>query len=267
MKTALLISTFNWPEALNLVLNSVLNQSEFPDEILIADDGSTEETQFLIDEFKEKSNLVIKHIWQEDKGFRKSAILNKAIAQTNAQYIIEVDGDCILHKDFIKDHKKLALENHFLFGSRVNIQKEYLKKLFLLEKTNFNFFSRGIRKRTRALRIPYFALFYRGSDQLSKKLRGCNMSFFRENFIKVNGYNEDFEGWGKEDSELAIRLLNSGCLGKRIRYSGIVFHIWHNVKSKSRLQKNEDIQNLVSIQKSSFCVNGIDKYIGKRVKV
>ncbi|WP_010520979.1 glycosyltransferase family 2 protein [Aquimarina agarivorans] len=259
MKTALLISTYNWPEALNLVLKSVLNQSVFPDEILIADDGSSKKTRELIEDFRNLSLLNVKHVWQEDKGFRKSKILNKAITATKVDYIIEVDGDCILHKDFIKDHKRLALPGHFLFGSRVNIQQFYLIELFKKSKINFNFFSKGIKKRARAIRIPFLANLFKGNDQLSKKLRGCNLSFFRSDFIKVNGYNEDFEGWGKEDSELAIRLLNSGCLGKRIKYSGIVFHIWHKEKPRNKLKENENLQKLIATQKSTFCDNGIYK--------
>src|SRR6478736_5160416 len=108
MKTALLISTYNWPEALNLVLKSILNQTKFPDEILIADDGSDNKTKELIDNFSTANNIVLHHVWQEDKGFRKSKILNKAIAKTTADYIVQIDGDCVIHKDFISDHIAMA---------------------------------------------------------------------------------------------------------------------------------------------------------------
>src|SRR5690554_6518284 len=108
MKASLLISTYNWPEALELVLMSAKRQSVRPDEILIADDGSSEKTKQLILEFQNKSVIPIHHFWHEDKGFRKSIILNKAIAGATGEYIIQVDGDCILHKDFVRDHKALA---------------------------------------------------------------------------------------------------------------------------------------------------------------
>src|SRR6478735_11914615 len=124
MKISLLISTYNWPEALLLVLKSALSQSVLPCEILIADDGSKEETRQIIEQFQENSLIPIRHIWQEDIGFRKSKILNKAIAQTTADYIVQIDGDCIIHKDFISDHISAAQNGFYLYGSRVNILPE-----------------------------------------------------------------------------------------------------------------------------------------------
>lgn len=98
IKTSLLISTYNWCEALNLCLNSVLRQSQQPDEIVIADDGSREDTKLLIADFSKKSPVPIIHVWHEDIGFRKTIILNKAIAKCSSDYIIQIDGDLILHK-------------------------------------------------------------------------------------------------------------------------------------------------------------------------
>src|SRR5690606_38407098 len=135
----LLISTYNWPEALELVLMSANNQTQPPDEILIADDGSSEETKDLIENFQKKLVVPIRHFWHEDKGFRKAIILNKAIAAATGDYIIQVDGDCIMHKDFVRDHKALAQLNVYLFGSRVNIQEKFLPELFASQKIKFGF--------------------------------------------------------------------------------------------------------------------------------
>ncbi|MCB0455400.1 MAG: glycosyltransferase family 2 protein [Aequorivita sp.] len=261
MKTSLLISTYNWPEALELVLLSVMNQSEQPDEILIADDGSSEETKNLIETFKKKLIVPIHHFWHEDKGFRKAIILNKAIAAAMGDYIIQVDGDCIMHKDFVRDHKALAQPNVYLFGSRVNIQKEFLPKLFASQKIKFNFFDRGIKKRTRNLRVPALSSLYKTTAQVSDKMRGCNVSFWKKDVIAVNGYNEEFEGWGREDSELIIRMMHNGVLGRRLRYRGIVYHIWHKVKDQSRFEINDTLQEKAIAEKSKWCEKGIDKYL------
>src|SRR5690606_29045411 len=217
MKSALLISTYNWPEALELVLLSVENQSVKPDEVLIADDGSREETKALIKTFQEKSIIPIRHFWHEDSGFRRSLILNKAIAGSTADYIIQTDGDCIMHKDFVKDHLAMKDPSTYLFGSRVNIQENLLPTLFSQMKIEFGFLDKGINKRTRNLRIPVFANLYKRNIGLSSKLRGCNLSFWKSDFIAVNGYNEDFEGWGREDSEMVIRMMNNGVFGRRLR--------------------------------------------------
>lgn len=261
MKTALLISTYNWPEALELVLLSLENQSVKPSEVLIADDGSKEVTRELIKIFQNKSSIPIHHIWHEDNGFRRSLILNKAIASSTSDYIIQTDGDCIMHKDFIKDHLEMREENTYLFGSRVNIQEDLLPRLFSSKKIEFGFLDKGINKRTRNLRIPVFANLYKRNIELSSKLRGCNLSFWKSDFIDINGYNEDFEGWGREDSEMVIRMMNNDVLGRRLRYRGIVYHIWHRVKDQSRFEINDGLQQNAVQEKSKWCENGIDKYL------
>ncbi|MBK5214030.1 MAG: glycosyltransferase family 2 protein [Flavobacteriaceae bacterium] len=263
MKTSLLISTYNWPEALELVLLSADSQTEQPDEILIADDGSSEETKRLIEDFQRKLKVPIHHFWHEDKGFRKAIILNKAIAAAKGEYIIQVDGDCIMHKDFVRDHKALAQPNVYLFGSRVNIQEEFLPKLFASQKIKFNFFDEGIKKRTRNLRFPVLSNLYKTTDAVSEKMRGCNVSFWRKDVIAVNGYNEEFEGWGREDSELIIRMMHNGVLGRRLRYRGIVYHIWHKVKDQSRFEINDTLQEKALAEGSKWCEKGIDKYLYK----
>ena len=261
MKVSLLISTYNWPQALELVLLSVKNQSVKPDEVLIADDGSKEETKKLIDTFKNKCTFPIHHVWHEDDGFRRSLILNKAIARSTADYIVQTDGDCILHKDFIKDHKANMEANTFLYGSRVNIQEEFLPVLFATRKIRYGLLSKGIKKRTRNLRILVIAGMYRRKNELSKKLRGCNLSYWRKDFIAINGYNEEIEGWGREDSEMIIRMLNNGVEGKRLRYGGIIYHIWHKTANQNRFELNDQLQKKAIENKSKWCEKGIDKYL------
>ncbi|MEM5539552.1 glycosyltransferase family 2 protein [Olleya sp. AS48] len=261
LKTTLLIATYNWPEALDLVLQSALNQSQLPDEVIIADDGSTNDTKVLIDSFKTKFEIPLIHIWQKDEGFKKAHILNKAIAKASGDYIIQVDGDCIMHSHFIKDHLQFVQENTYLFGSRVNIQKDYLETLFKTKQTSFSAFSKGIKKRTRALHIPMLSKLYKTNAEFSSKFRGCNTSYFKKDFIAVNGYNEDITGWGREDSELVLRMHNNGLQARRLRYRGIVFHIYHNEKSRDRFEINDTIEQKTIAQSIKWAKNGVDKYL------
>ena len=261
MKTALLLSTYNWPEALNSVLNSILVQSQLPDEIIIADDGSGSKTRELIEEFSNKCRVSVKHVWQEDNGFRKSAILNKAVAGTNAEYIIQIDGDCILHPHFIEDHLARAEKGIFLFGSRVNIKPTAVNEVLEMDEAKFSILSNAIKNKSRNLRIPLVQKFYKPTSEFSRKTRGCNLSYWRKDFIAVNGYDEVMEGWGREDSEFVIRLLNNGVKGKRLRYGGIVYHIYHVEKSKEFLERNDEIQQRTIMEKKVRCEVGIDKYL------
>ena len=263
LQSSLIISTYNWPEALDLVLKSALEQRALPNEIIIADDGSKDDTKQLINTYKNKFKIPLTHVWHEDDGFRKSVILNKALAKAKGEYIIQVDGDCIMHPSFVKDHLQFAKAHTYLYGSRVNIQKPYLNTLFTNKQTRFTPFSKGIKKRTRAIHAPLLSNFYKARHTFSKKFRGCNTSYFKSDFIAINGYNEDFKGWGREDSELALRFHNYGLQARRLRYRGIVYHIFHIEKSKDRLELNNSIEQDTIKNNVKWCLNGIDKYLSE----
>jgi len=257
----LVASTYNWPEALELLLLSVLNQSVLPNEVIIADDGSGEDTKNLIENFKKTFPVPLVHIWQEDLKNRKSRIMNKAIAAAKYDYIVEIDGDIILNKHFVEDHLVYAQKGHYLFGSRVNIQEKLLPELFSEKNIDFNLFSKGIKKRSRTIRIPFLMNFAKSVDKCSKKLRGCNMSFWKEDFIKINGYNESIVGWGMEDSEMIQRLHNIGIKGKRLKYTGIVYHIYHKEQSRNNVPVNSEIENQTIKNKLTSVEKGVDQFL------
>lgn len=263
MRTTLVIPTYNWPEALELVLLSYKRQSRFTDEVIIADDGSTNDTRQLINSFKKDFPTELRHIWQEDEGFKKGAILNKAIASAKGDYIIQIDGDCIMHRHFIKDHILAVEKNTYLFGSRVSLKKFYVPKVFEKKKIDFSFFSNALIKRGRSIYLPILGKGYKPELSMSSKVRGCNLSYWKEDYISVNGYNEDIFGWGREDTEFVLRMFNNKVLGKRLKFRGIVFHIWHNEFSKNRLSENSELQAQTINNKAVWCDNGIDKYLSE----
>lgn len=260
-KCSLVTPTFNWPEALELLLLSIEKQSVFPDEVIIADDGSSIETKELIERFQKNFPIPLIHIWHEDNGNQKPKIMNKAIASARYDYIIEIDGDIIMHPDFVKDHLTHAEKDAYLFGSRVNIQKRILDTIFKDKITRFHFLSKGIKKRARTIRIPFLMKFAKLIDKRSSKLRGCNMSFWKEDFIKVNGFNEALVGWGIDDSEMIQRLHNIGIQGKRLKNAGIAYHIYHKEQDKSLIEINNIIEKETTDKKITFIKKGINQYL------
>ena len=258
----LLISTYNWPEALALVLESVLKQRLMPDAVVIADDGSAEATAQLIAAYKPRFGVPLHHIWHEDKGFRKAMILNKAIAASDADYIIQIDGDCILHPRFIADHLSFAKKGLYLYGTRVRVKQKSVPGVLKQQRLRFHVFSGAIKKRPRSLRIPLLSAWFGVRDAISPRFRGCNTSFWRSDIIKINGYNEDLEGWGREDSELMIRLHHLGVKARRLKFKAIVYHLDHPESSKANFDKNDAIQQASLFQKRIAAKNGIDKYLG-----
>lgn len=259
--SSLVTPTYNWPNALELLLLSVKNQTVLPNEVIIADDGSRPETTELIKKFQKDFPVPLIHVWHEDNGNQKPKIMNKAIAIAKNEYIIEIDGDIIMHPNFIEDHLKYAQKGTYLFGSRVNIQKNILEQIFKNKTTYFHFFSTGIKKRGRTLRLPFLMNFVKLVDKRSSKLRGCNMSFWKEDFIKVNGFNEGLVGWGIDDSEMIQRLHNIDIQGKRLKNVGIAYHIYHKEQDKSHIEVNHIIEKETTEKKITFIEKGINQYL------
>ena len=187
-KTSLVISTYNWPEALELCLKSSLRQTVAPAEILVADDGSDERTAQLIARYRAQTSIPIVHVWQEDTGFRVGSIRNKAIARATGAYIIQVDGDVILHPDFVRDHVSIARPGRFVSGSRVLLGPRYSAGLLANRSIDINAWKKDVSNRLNAIRIPWASpVFGRYKPEVT---RGCNMAFWRDDAICVNGYNE-----------------------------------------------------------------------------
>lgn len=261
MKCSLIITTYNWPEALSIVLSSLNGQTSIPDEVIIADDGSGDSTKNIIEKFQNNTSIPIIHSWQKDKGFRLSKSRNRAIAKAKYEYIIMIDGDMILHKDFIKDHLRFAKKNTYLQGSRVLLQQPFSS--IVLESKKFkkpSLFSAHFKNKVNSFRLPFlsFIISLKSSKNLNR-IRGCNFSIYREDIIKVNGFNEDFVSWGKEDSEFVTRLFNYGVLRKDMKFSGIQFHLFH--KEGSPKSDNLELLDKSILNKLDWCSQGIDQYL------
>lgn len=265
LSSTLIISTYNWPQALQLCIKSALSQKKLPDEIIVADDGSGEETRALIERFQQSSPVPIHHVWHEDNGFRLAAIRNKAIAQATGEYIIQVDGDIIMHPYFIKDHLDFAKKKTFVRASRIYLDEAASETLIKSGKTKVSVWSKGVTNKTSALHIPLlwgmFETTYKNKGDERFEIHGCNMAFWKEDAVLVNGYNEDFNGWGPEDKEFVARLLNAGVQKRFLKLGGIAFHIYHKENSKSNLRKNEELFKQSIVSKVKFCKTGINQYI------
>jgi glycosyltransferase involved in cell wall biosynthesis len=262
MKITLIITTFNWPESLFLVLQSVRYQIMVPDEIIIADDGSDHKTKELVNHFNKKYGLQIMYSWQENIGFRAAKSRNKAILKTSGDYIILIDGDTILHRSFVKDHFDEAESGYFSQGSRVLISEKETQILLRTKKINFSLFSSNLKNRKNSIHSEFLSLLFSSKNNHHHGVKSCNMAFFREDCIAINGFNNDFEGWGREDSEFVIRLINNGIKRKNIRFKAIQFHLWHQENSRKSLPINDLILNEAIINSTTWCKNGL-KLIGK----
>ncbi|GAA0564724.1 glycosyltransferase family 2 protein [Chitinophaga japonensis] len=254
----MLISTYNWPQALEVIFQSILQQTQLPDEILIADDGSRADTTQLINRYRKIFKVPVKHAWHEDAGFRKGIILNKAVKLSTSDYIIEIDGDIVLHRRFIEDHIRVAERGYFVQGSRAMVGEAATQEILSGKgaRHRVGFFTRGIRNRFNALRLPVLSWLIRANPYGSDNTKACNLAFWREDFIAINGYNNLFFGWGSEDCEFAARLINAGVLKKRLKLAAVCFHLHHEYNSKSQFAVNGQRYSDTKSSKMVFCPDG-----------
>jgi glycosyltransferase involved in cell wall biosynthesis len=257
MKLTLIITTYNWPESLLLVLNSIKHQNVPPDEVIIADDGSNDSTKDLIISFKQNCDLKIIHSWQEDIGFRVSKSRNKAIKKASGDYIILIDGDSILHPNFVKDHIKNAEQGFFVQGSRALLSKNQTKIALIEKKINFSFFTPQLKNRKNSIYSRLLSTLFSNKKTHLLGIKSCNMGFYRQDCLKINGFNNEFEGWGREDSEFIVRLINSGVKRKNVRFNALQFHLWHNENSRINFKKNDEMLNDAIRKQIYWCENGI----------
>jgi glycosyltransferase involved in cell wall biosynthesis len=261
-KVSMIVSTYNRPEALNLCLQSIAKQRVLPDEVIIGDDGSTEDTRRLIEAFAKEFPVPLIHVWQEDEGFRVAACRNKAVAASQYAYIIEIDGDLILHPDFVADHLRFCRRGYYLKGGRVNLTERFTSRCLQSGRLpRIHVFTRGLLRRINAIRNKalsrYFASRYKKNRLV---FLGCNMSFWKDDYLRINGYDEFFTGWGGEDYDFASRLVNSGVRRLSLKFSAIVYHLWHADLYMENKERNFHYTEERRQAKAIRCANGIDKY-------
>ena len=269
MRIALVVTTYNRPDALAAVLEGCLAQTDANFEVIVADDGSTRETAALVADYAARAPFAIRHVWQEDLGFRAAAIRNRALATTQADYIIFIDGDSVPPPDFVASHRRLAEHGWFLSGNRLMLTQAFSEQV-LRDKLPVHLWAMRdwmqARRRGQIERLlPLLRLPIPGwlRKQLPRRWQGaktCNLSAWREDLLRVNGLDESYTGWGLEDSDLVIRLLRAGIYNKSARFAAPVFHLWHRENDRSRLEENARRLQEVLQATHIRAVKGVDQY-------
>ena len=270
MKIAVIVTTYNRPDALAAVIEGYRAQQDRAFEIVVADDGSGEETAAVVAACQKRGNLAIERVWQEDRGFRAGAIRNRALARTKADYVIFTDGDCLPLPDFIAGHRRLAEQGWFVAGNRI-LMTEQLSRRILAEQLPVHDWPAG----------RWLALFLRGEINRFLPLRKlpvpgwlrklpahrwqgvmtCNLAAWREDLLAVNGFDEAYEGWGLEDSDLTLRLLHAGIRRKSARFATPVVHLWHRENDRGALEENRLRLAALSRSQRTRATQGVSQYL------
>lgn len=232
---SVIISTYNSEEWLEKVILGYSVQTTKNFELVIADDGSRNETKELIDRYKKTLDFPLIHVWQEDNGFQKSQILNKAIIASSSTYLIFSDGDCIPRNDFVEIHLKLRKKNHFLSGGYFMLPMDTSKLIneeHIISQKCFDkkwLLEHGVKSSFKNLKISAKGIIAKTLNSVTTtkpSWNGHNASGWKEDLVKINGFNQEMQ-YGGQDRELGERLENSGIKGVQIRYSAICIHLDH----------------------------------------
>ena len=241
---------------LRLCLMSVAKQTVMPDEIIIADDGSTDETRKLIEEMAKSLPCPVKHAWQEDRGFRLAESRNNALRMCQGDYVVFIDGDIIMERHFIEDHKRLAEKGFFVVGSRSKLSAQANNRLFNKRNPNIHWFSKGVKNRFNVIYMPWLSFYTKNMYKKEwDKGRGANMAMFMSDLKAVNGFDSDMVGYGLEDTDIIVRLVNLGLRRKWAKFQAIEFHLYH--KEKSFAKENRPL--LDGNNRKVKCKNGIER--------
>jgi len=265
---SIIMTTYNAPKHLELALAGLQIQTDRNFELHIADDGSTSETSEVVEAFMQNAPFPVIHSWQQDLGYRKTKILNEAIRKAKADYFIFVDGDCVCHKDFVKNHLKFRQKGYYLAGRRVDLGPEFSKSLTPemvlkgeLNRPNLGLLMSCVKKDSEYFHrsLPVYNPLLRKMLKMEKvdDMKGCNFSVDRESLIKINGFDEDYEGYAREDTDLELRLQYLGLKIKSLKGLAVQYHVWHDRLPES--ENNKMKLKSISTNTNPICRNGIVK--------
>lgn len=244
---SVIVATYNRPDALGACLRALSVQTDRNFEVIVADDGSEEETGALVAAWSRKAAVPIKHAWHPDRGFRLAEIRNRAIRISSGAYCVFLDGDCIPRPDFVAAHRRLMEKGWFVTGNRVLLSQTLTERILrdALEPEHWGFWTWvGCRVRGEVNRLsPLFGMafgrFRKRQPRRWTGARGSNMAFWRSDLDAIDGFDAAFTGWGREDSDIFIRMIRNGVRRKDGRFATAVLHLWHPEADRSMLSDNE----------------------------
>ncbi len=260
---ALLVTTYERPDALARVLESAAVQSRAPDELIVADDGSTAPTSRVVQRFAASVPFPVHHVWQSHDGFRAGRARNLAIARTQCDYVVLVDGDMVLHPEFVADHLTFARRGRYSQGVRVHLDGAATRRLLVPGSTLPSPLDPGLGslRRSYALRAPTLARWLALASNAVIAVKACNQACWRDDLVAVNGFDEAMRGWGAEDKELCARLENAGIRRQSLLFAAVAWHLGHAPADREATDANIARWHETVRTGRTRCSEGLDAHL------
>jgi glycosyltransferase involved in cell wall biosynthesis len=264
MKVSTIVTTYNWPEALSLVLAGLARQSVLPDEVIVADDGSGERTRRTLLDTARSFPTSLRHYWQDDTGFRAARARNGAIAAARGDYILFLDGDMVPHRHFVADHLRNARTGTFVQGSRALTSTVLAERMLQHKAIDLNPLSPQLMRRRNAVRSRFLSrLASTISTRLLRGIKTCNQGWFRSDLIRLNGFDERMIGWGREDAELAWRAWHAGIVPRHVRFEALAWHLYHPERHVNGESKNHGYLRETQRNGNTWADWGLDWHLAR----
>lgn len=263
MRIALVVTTYERPGALALVLGSALAQSRRPDLLVVADDGSGAATQALVAGFARQAPVPVVHAWHAREGWGVCRARNAALARADADYVVTVDGDMLLDPDFLADHARHARRGCWVQGCRLPLSPEATARLIGAGPPA----PRPRRRDTdwrhwpQAMRLPRLTRALSRGANAWLAVKGCNQAFWRDDLVRVNGWDEALRGWGPEDKELCARLVNAGVARRSLAFGALAWHLHHPPADRSQAAGGRELLARTLRERRTRCERGLDAHL------
>ena len=244
---SVIVATYNREDALDAVLRALAAQSDRHFEVIVADDGSGPRTAAVVEAWSSRSGRRVAHVWHHDRGFRAAEIRNRAVLASAGEVCVFLDGDCIPRREFVAAHRRLAEPGRFVAGNRVllspDLTQRILRDRLEPEQWALSTFMAARRRGEINRLLPLVALPLGSLRNFGggawRSARSANLAIRRSDLDRVDGFDAAFIGWGREDSDIVIRLIRSGTRRKDGRFATGVLHLWHPDSDRSRLADND----------------------------
>jgi len=260
-RISLIVTTYNWPAALELTLKSIARQSVAPTEVIVADDGSGAATRQVVIRWQERLAVPLVHVWQPDEGFRLARSRNRAIAAARGDYLIIVDGDMVLHRHFVADHARAARHGAFIQGVRLLTGPRAAAGMLEQGHLDLGLFASDIHRRRHTIRSLFLSRLIFKERTGQRAIRGCNQAYWKSDLVRVNGFNEAFVGWGREDNEVAARLYNAGVRRRNLKFQALAIHLHHPLRHAQIGERNDAILSDAINERKAWCPLGLSQHI------